>query len=153
MIGDEKRGDRSRGVGPTLMGYGDTAMFFLLRVAFWLSLAILLIPADPEIAAERSGGRDVSTFEAIGAAHSTYEDVKGFCGRNPSTCDIGRVALDTFAAKARTGARWVSRQLGDEPSTNSGPTMTGTTGRPIPPNGLRPTLGWDAPLPTLRPVG
>lgn len=124
-------------------------MFFLLRVAFWLSLAILFIPADPQISAEQSRGRDVSTFQAIGAAQSTYEDVKGFCDRNPGACDVGRVALDTFTAKARTGVRWVHRQLeGDDAAA---PTMTGSTRNTVP-NGLRPTLGWDAPLPS-RPIG
>jgi len=85
-------------------------MFFLLRAAFWLSLVILLIPADPADT-PASGGKTVSTLEALGAAQSTLDDVKGFCGRNPAACDVGRSALDTFGAKARTGARWVYEQL------------------------------------------
>ncbi len=85
-------------------------MFFLLRVAFWLSLVILLIPADPSYQAATKG-RNVSTFEAIGAAQAAFDDAKGFCGRNPSACDVGRTALDGFGAKARTGARWVYEQL------------------------------------------
>ncbi len=128
-------------------------MFFLLRVAFWLSLVILLIPADPQIAAERGQGRDVSTFEAIGAAQSTYQDVKGFCGRNPTACDVGRVALDTFAVKAKTGARWVYQQFDDGAEPAHAPTITGTTGKGTVPSGLRPTVGWDTPLPPPRPIG
>ena len=124
-------------------------MYFLLRVAFWGSLVILFIPTDPQIASENGRGHDVSTFEAIGAAHSAYEDVKGFCGRNPTACDVGRVALDTFTAKARTGVRWVHRQIED---TDAGsPTMTGSTRNTVP-DALRPTLGWDAPLPP-HPIG
>jgi hypothetical protein len=61
MIGHETR-DRSPEIA--LATNGDGSMFFLLRVAFWLSLAILFIPADPQISAEN--GRDVSTIEAIG---------------------------------------------------------------------------------------
>ena len=97
-------------------------MFFLLRAAFWLSLVILLIPADPADKPAASG-RTVSTMEAVGAAQSTLDDVKGFCGRNPSACDVGRMALDTFSAKARTGARWVYQQLeaGDATATGSTP--------------------------------
>jgi hypothetical protein len=149
MIGDEteeRDGSRVRQsrVGP---------MFFLLRVAFWLSVAILFIPADPQYAADRNDGRDVSTFEAIGAAQSAYQDVKGFCGRNPGACDVGRVALDTFTAKARTGARWVSRQLDGNDRGADAPTTTGSTGRAAPIPGLRPTVGWDAPLPPKAPVG
>lgn len=128
-------------------------MFFLLRVAFWLSLVILLIPADPRLAAEQSEGRDVSTFEAIDAAHSTWEDVKGFCARNPAACDVGRSALDIFAAKARTGVRWVARQLdGTDAAAEPAPVVTGTTGHGGLLRGLRPTVGWDEPLPR-RPIG
>ena len=128
-------------------------MFFLLRVAFWLSLVILLIPADPQIAAERGQGHEVSTFQAIDAAQSAYSDVKGFCGRNPTACDVGRVALDTFAAKAKTGARWVSHQFDDGDDGNRRDIVTGTTGRATAPSSLRPTIGWDAPLPPQRPIG
>jgi hypothetical protein len=128
-------------------------MFFLLRVAFWLSLAILFIPADPQIAAEKEAGHEVSTLQAIGAANSTWEDVKGFCGRNPTACDVGRVALDTFTAKARTGARWVYEQLDGPQADRTAPTMTGSTGGATRPSGLRPTLGWDAPLPPRAPIG
>lgn len=97
-------------------------MFFLLRAAFWLSLVILLIPADPADQ-PATNGKTVSTLEALGAAQSTLDDVKGFCGRNPAACEVGRSALDTFGAKARTGARWVYEQLDGKDH----PTTTGST--------------------------
>lgn len=128
-------------------------MFFLLRVAFWLSLVILFIPADPQVAAQGNDGRDVSTLEAIGAANSTWQDVKGFCTRNPDACGIGRMALDTFSAKARTGARWVYEKLEGPDEVGRAPVTTGTATRSSFPAGLRPTLGWDAPLPPHRPIG
>mgnify|MGYP001606087841 CR=1 FL=1 len=86
-------------------------MFFLLRAAFWLSLVVLLIPADPAETPANGAARTVSTFEAIGAAHSALRDAEGFCERNPAACDTGRVALEGFGAKARTGARWVHDRL------------------------------------------
>ncbi|NLH81094.1 MAG: DUF5330 domain-containing protein, partial [Phyllobacteriaceae bacterium] len=86
-------------------------MFFLLRAAFWLSLVVLFIPADPAETPANASGRAVSPFEAIGAAQSTLHDVGGFCDRNPTACDTGRVALEGFGAKARTGARWVYEKL------------------------------------------
>ncbi len=149
MITPETEGGARSSVG----GERGGPMFFLLRVAFWLSLAILFIPADPQSGPKETDGRDVSTFEAIGAAQSAYADVKGFCGRNPAACDVGRVALDTFAAKARTGARWVYEQLDGPRHGDDGPTVTGSTGRDVAPHGLRPGLGWDAPLPPKPPVG
>ena len=116
-------------------------MFFLLRAAFWLSLVILLIPADPTEVPKSDGARSVSTFEAIGAAHSTYEDHKGFCGRNPGACETGKAALDGFGAKARTGARWVYEQLDGKDGAT-----TGSTPRPA---GDRAVA---TPLPTPRPL-
>jgi hypothetical protein len=81
-------------------------MWFLIRMSFWLSLVILLIPAD-ESELARSGGQPVGAFEAFGLARSAYEDARGFCGRNPDTCATGEVFAETFGAKARTGAKWV----------------------------------------------
>lgn len=124
---------------------GDRSMFFLLRAAFWLSLLILLLPADP---AEVRGGqtrRELSTFEAIGAAQSTFEDLRGFCDRNPSACDTGRTALAGFGAKARTGVRWVSDQLDGVERTSTGSTPTTA---PVP--AAERTIA--VPLPPVRPA-
>ncbi|MDR3372917.1 MAG: DUF5330 domain-containing protein [Ancalomicrobiaceae bacterium] len=82
-------------------------MGFLFKVAFWLSLVILLIPADESETRKLADGRSVGIFETFGLAQSAYEDAKGFCGRNPDACATGEVAASTFGAKARTGARWV----------------------------------------------
>lgn len=135
-------------------------MFFLIRVAFWLSLVILLIPADAAPEGTTTTGRQVSTFEAVGAAASTYQDLKGFCGRNPEACDTGRAALDTFSAKARTGLRWVYRQLdGDADLAPPERTVTGSTpavapeaaAAPVAPAPLPHTI--ESRLPQPRPLG
>jgi len=105
-------------------------MFFLLRAAFWLSLVVLLIPADPSETARPGAARSVSTFEAIGAAQSTFEDLRGFCSRNPTACETGKTALDGFGAKARTGARWVYEQLDGRENDATGSTPSGATATP-----------------------
>lgn len=126
---------------------GDAkSMFFLMRVAFWLSLVILLIPADPNEAAK--SGRTVSTFEAVGAAQAAYEDARGFCGRNPGACDIGQMALDTFSAKARTAAHWVYRTLEGK---EDGPVTTASTPKPAPAAAPVRKAG-EAPTQPRRPV-
>ncbi|WP_321335802.1 DUF5330 domain-containing protein [Breoghania sp.] len=87
-------------------------MFFILRTAFWLSLVILLIPADAS-----TGDKDqthISTFQAIGAAQETYSDMVRFCERNRTACETGSAALDIFSAKARTGARMIYEYLGPD---------------------------------------
>lgn len=86
-------------------------MYFMIKTAFWLSLVILLIPADPETKAD-SGDPDISSVQAIGAAQQAYVDMTRFCERNPMPCETGGAALDIFEAKARTGARMVYEYLG-----------------------------------------
>jgi hypothetical protein len=84
-------------------------MMFLLRTAFWLSIVIFLIPVDPqaEKQAEASSVQPIGALEAASAAQATISDVSGFCGRNPTACDIGGRVATTFMLKAQTGARMV----------------------------------------------
>lgn len=136
-------------------------MFFLLRAAFWLSLVVLLIPADPTEAPRRGEARSVSTFEAIGAAQSTFEDLRGFCSRNPNACETGKTALDGFGAKARTGARWVYEQLdgrerdttGSTPATTAvAPTAVQTAPAAVAPSTPARLRASIVPIPTPRPL-
>jgi Family of unknown function (DUF5330) len=82
-------------------------MGFLIRTAFWLTIVILLIPADETETRKLADGRSITAFEAIGFATAAYQDARGFCQRNTDACDTGQIVLATFEAKARTGARWV----------------------------------------------
>ena len=62
-------------------------MFFLLRMAFWLGLVLVLLPIG---AAQRSpSGGEVSATEAISAASATVGDLRGFCERQPEACTVG----------------------------------------------------------------
>lgn len=85
-------------------------MFFLLRAAFWLSLAVLLLPSGEDGQPQTA---QVSTGEAIYAAQTFVADISGFCERNPDTCQTGEQALKTFGSKARYGAKLVYGYLGD----------------------------------------
>lgn len=85
-------------------------MYFVLKTAFWLSLVILLIPADPETA-EDTGNPDISSLQAISAAQQAYVDMTRFCERSPLACETGSAAVEMFGAKARTGARMVYEYL------------------------------------------
>lgn len=130
-------------------------MFFLLRAAFWLSLVVLLIPADPTETPRNGAARPVSPFEAIGAAQSTFQDLKGFCGREPTACDTGKAALDGFGAKARTGARWVYDQLDgrDRDATGSTPPVVAPSQPMVPPAPASPReRAAIVPMPTPRPL-
>lgn len=83
---------------------------FLLRSAFWLTVVILLIPADPQ-----SGEAPrVTVVNALMAARATVDDLSGFCERNPDVCVTGSAAVDVFAEKAENGVEMIYRYLGEE---------------------------------------
>jgi hypothetical protein len=84
---------------------------FLLRAAFWLTIAVMFIPSDPNTGTEAPR---VSALEAFGAAQATISDLSGFCGRNPGVCVTGSAALDVLAEKAQNGARLLYRYLDDQ---------------------------------------
>jgi hypothetical protein len=83
---------------------------FLVRTAFWLSIVVLLLPADAD-----SGDQAprVSAFEAISAARSTVDDLSQFCERNPDVCVTGGSAFHVFADKVRFGAKMLYTYFGD----------------------------------------
>jgi Family of unknown function (DUF5330) len=67
---------------------------FLIRVAFWVGLAVLLLPTD-----ERQQARLYST------AVTTVERVTTFCDRNAQACAAGAELWAIFVKKAEFGAR------------------------------------------------
>ena len=67
---------------------------FLIRVAFWVGLAVLLLPTD-----ERQQAR------LYGTAVATVERVTTFCDRNAQACTAGAELWATFVKKAEFGAR------------------------------------------------
>jgi hypothetical protein len=88
-----------------------TKKMFLIRAAFWLSLVVMLIPADPDSGQEAPR---VSAMQAIFAARATVADMSGFCNRNPDVCSTGGAAFSVFAEKARIGARKLYDYFGDD---------------------------------------
>ena len=87
-------------------------MFFLLRVAFWLSIVVILLPSGPAKKAE-SAQATISPMEALGAAQAAVEDARGFCDRKPEACEIGSQALQSFGQKAQLGSKYLYEFLSD----------------------------------------
>jgi hypothetical protein len=107
----------------------DGVMFFLLRVAFWLSIVVVLLPSGPKT---NPNAPEVSTFEAISAAQAALNDARGFCQREPGACVVGAQALQVFTQKAQNGAKMLydllSANSEEQISKNDSP--TGSTPRP-----------------------
>ena len=83
----------------------------LIKLGFWGSLTLLLIPVD--IGAQNEG-RSVSAFEAVIAAQATVDDLRAICIRQPEVCETGGAALQTISARAKAGAKMVLQYVGDE---------------------------------------
>jgi hypothetical protein len=82
---------------------GDTGlMFFLLRMAFWLGVVLVLLPSGTTQHAQTS---DVNTSEAISAASATVHDLRGFCTRQPDACTVGSQVAVAIGYKAQAGAK------------------------------------------------
>jgi hypothetical protein len=77
-------------------------MFFLLRMAFWLGVVLILLPSGT---AQRAQTSDVNTSEAISAASATVQDLRGFCARQPDACSVGSQVAVAIGYRAQAGAK------------------------------------------------
>ncbi len=93
-------------------------MFFLLRLAFWITLICLLLPSSGE-----------NNRRLITSAELTVNDMRGFCQRNPQVCEDVRASMIDLFARIRGGAEvlqtWLaqheSKGAGNESALGSGP--------------------------------
>jgi len=77
-------------------------MFFLLRMAFWLGVVLILLPSS--FTQRGPSTNDVGTGDAISAASATVEDLRGFCTRQPDACTVGSHLATAIGYKAQAGA-------------------------------------------------
>ena len=98
-------------------------MGFLLRLAFWLSIVVVLLPAPAPQKADPALPQ-VSTMETLGVAVTAVRDARAFCERHPGACEVGSQALHTFGQKAQYGAKmlydFLSERFADDPRTATG---------------------------------
>jgi hypothetical protein len=84
-------------------------MFFLLRMAFWLGVVLVLLPTGGT--RHSPAGNEVNASDAISAASATVHDLKGFCGREPSACAVGSQFATTIGYRAQAGAKMLYELL------------------------------------------
>jgi hypothetical protein len=86
-------------------------MFFLLRMAFWLGVVLVLLPS---VTTQQSpAANEVRASEAISAASATVEDLRGFCGRQPEACTVGSQMATAIGYKAQAGAKMLYDMLSE----------------------------------------
>src|SRR5579863_3677369 len=94
-------------------------MFFLLRMAFWLGLVLVLLPRDRT--AESDKAPQLSASEAVSAASAAVSDMSQFCKRQPAACDVGGQAATVIGHRAQAGARKLYQIITDKrPSDHTG---------------------------------
>lgn len=115
-------------------------MFFLLRMAFWLGLVLVLLPTDKT--PDQDKGPQIGASDAISAATAAMSDMSQFCNRQPAACTVGGQAATVIGARAQSGAKKVYQFITDKPeksekapdavekSGKKAPDHTGSIGTP-----------------------
>jgi hypothetical protein len=97
-------------------------MFFLLRMAFWVGLVLVLLPRDKT--PESNKQPQLGASEAVSAATAAVSDMSQFCKRQPAACEVGGQAATVIGQRAQAGARKLYQIITDKRS----PDHTGSIG-------------------------
>jgi len=112
-------------------------MFFLLRMAFWLGLVLVLLPRDSTPESEKLP--QVGASAAISAATAAVSDMSQFCTRQPAACEVGGQAASVIGHRAQDGARKIYHIIIDKRSSDQTGSI-GTNARANPGNSTGNTL-------------
>ncbi len=80
-------------------------MFFLMRVAFWLTVALVLLPSGGSQSSAK--GPQVGATDAAVPAGAAVADMSNFCDRQAEACEVGANAAVVIGQRAQAGARMV----------------------------------------------
>ena len=108
-------------------------MFFLLRMAFWLGLVLVLLPREKTPDSDKLP--QINAQEAVQAATAAVADMTQFCKRQPQACDVGGQAATAIGHRAADGARKVYQIITEKPETTE---KIGTAEKPIGP--IKPAI-------------
>ncbi len=86
-------------------------MFFLLRLAFWLGIVLVLLPTGSAQHGATDG--EVHAADAISAASATVHDLRGFCAREPNACSVGSEIATNMGYRAQAGAKMLYEFLSE----------------------------------------
>ena len=94
------------------MGRTGFAMFFLLRMAFWLGLVLVLLPREKTPESDKVP--QIGASEAVSAATAAVSDMGQFCKRQPAACEVGGQAATVIGQRAQDGARKLYQIITDK---------------------------------------
>src|SRR5260370_29459674 len=101
-------------------------MFFLLRMAFWLGLVLVLLPREKTPESEKLP--QLGASEAVSAASAAVSDMSQFCKRQPAACEVGGQAATIIGQRAQAGARKLYQNLTDKRASDHNRSVDGLDG-------------------------
>src|SRR5262245_24106673 len=114
-------------------------MRFLLRMAFWLTVVLVLLPSA---GSQPSPKVSVGALEAMTAAKATVSDMQSFCERQPDACTVGSQAAAAIGHRAQAGAKILYDYLSEHfgPADGAPATVPPTDKSRSPPRSSQHTL-------------
>ena len=101
-------------------------MFFLLRMAFWLGLVLVLLPREKTPESEKLP--QIGASQAVQAATAAVSDMSQFCKRQPAACEVGGQAATVIGQRAEDGARKLYKIITDKRAPDGTDKRDRTTG-------------------------
>src|SRR5476649_1324595 len=98
-------------------------MFFLLRMAFWLTVVCVLLPSGTK---SNSPDAQIDAAQAASLAGVAVSDMRGFCDRQPDACVVGSKVAIAIGHKAEAGARTIYEFINSKLTEKSAPTDNAT---------------------------
>lgn len=119
-------------------------MFFLMRMAFWLTIVLALLPtASSQPQTQAQNAPQIDATDAVIAAGAAVSDMSGFCDRQPEACKVGAQAAVIIGQRAQAGAGMVYDFLQERMARQDTPAQTGST-----PDGRVVKASMKAPVPS-----
>ena len=104
-------------------------MWFVVRMTFWLTVVLVLLPTGGSQTAPKS---QVSASEAFSAARGTVADLEHFCERQEEACVVGSRTAVTLGQRAQAGAKMLYEFLSERLGSNESKSVRTTDSVPFP---------------------
>ena len=112
-------------------------MRFLLRMAFWLTLVLALLPSG---GSQPTPKINVSAIDARSAAKATVSDMGSFCERQPEACTVGSQTAVVIGQRAQAGAKMLYEYIHERfGAREADPTEHAAAGKAVPLPPVRPS--------------
>lgn len=120
-------------------------MYFLIRMAFWFSLVLVMLPLFSTQSTQRlEGDPKVEFSDAFSAASGAYEYLSAMCSEKPDVCVKSAETFTALGHRAREGARvayeFLDSKFGDEEPAKAVTALQ----QPMPPMPAEPVAGQHA---------